>query len=318
MPDASSTLTPYEAPYISRIRHQLQAKGSLPLATAALGQRTEIDGVDLDSLTREHGSPLFVYSEATLERVLDRAQSAFKRAWPKTRFAWSYKTCYLRGICRFFHQHGSLAEVVSDFEYRKARRSGIPGSDIVFNGPWKPLPILETAAREGARIHVDNFEEIEDLEVVAKKLGRKIPLAIRINLNAGVFPQWGKFGFALENGQAWAALQRLHAAGCFELRGLHCHIGTFVLDPLAYGRAVDKLAELAKQAQSLFPEPLRYLDLGGGFPLLFRPQRRLPAAGDRGASSRGLRRSAGRRDAPSLRCRNRPGTAPRKWSPPGR
>ena len=53
MPDASSTLMPYEAPYISRIRHQLQAKGSLPLAAAALGHRTEIDGVDLDSLTRE-------------------------------------------------------------------------------------------------------------------------------------------------------------------------------------------------------------------------------------------------------------------------
>lgn len=257
---------PYTAPSIIAIRHQLGAKATAPLTAADLRVRRDIDGVALADLTAAHGSPLFVYSERQLAALHDRARAAFDRAWPGTTFAWSYKTCYLRSICAFFHARGSLAEVVSEFEYDKARRLGVPGTDILFNGPWKPMSALRKAVREGARIHIDNFEEIEDLETVVREHGQPVDVTIRLNLDAGIYPVWSKFGFNLEGGQAMNAVRRLHQGGLLRLDGLHCHIGTFVLDPSAYARTVAKLAAFAQACEAVTGLPIRSLDLGGGFP----------------------------------------------------
>lgn len=258
--------TTYSPPAIIAIRHQLGAKAPAPLTAPPIRIRRDIDGQPVAALTAKYGSPLFVYSEKNLAALYDRARAAFDRAWPGTTFAWSYKTCYLRSVCSFFHARGSLAEVVSEFEYEKARRLGVPGSDIIFNGPWKPLPALRRAVTEGARIHIDNFEEIDDLEQVARETGRPVNVAIRINLDAGIYPVWSKFGFNLENGQAWNAVRRLQAGGLLTLDGLHCHIGTFVLDPTAYARTVAKLAAFAREVTALTGTPVRTFDLGGGFP----------------------------------------------------
>lgn len=256
----------YTPPTIIAIRHQLGAKASTPLTAPALKVRTHIDGVALADLTDQFGSPLFVYSERKLAELHDRAAAAFGKAWPKVTFAWSYKTCYLKAVCAFFHARGSKAEVVSEMEYDKARRLGVAGPDILFNGPWKPLPALRRALADGARIHIDNFEEIGDIETAARELGVRPKVAIRLNMDAGIYPVWSKFGFNLENGQALAAVRRLHAGGAITLDGLHTHIGTFVLDPSAYGRAVAKLAAFATLCESVTGTRIGTLDLGGGFP----------------------------------------------------
>ena len=121
--------------------------------------------------------------------------------------------------------------------------------------------MLRRAVADGARIHVDNFEEIDSsLEIVARELGRPIDVAIRVNLDAGIHPVWSKFGFNLENGQAMSAVRRIHAGGLLRVDGLHCHIGTFVLDPSAYARAVAKLAPFGREAEALLtgvPHPPR-------------------------------------------------------------
>ena len=88
-----------------------------------------------------------------------------------------------------------------------------------------------------------------------------------MNLDAGILPQWDRFGFNLENDEAWRALERItHAADRLELVGLHCHIGTYVLKPVAYAAAAAKLAALALRCQRELATPVQYLDLGGGFP----------------------------------------------------
>ena len=97
----------------------------------------QIDGVPIDRLCKEYGSPLFVFSERRLRARIREARDAFARRYPQTTMCWSYKTNYLDAICAIFHQEGSLAEVVSGMEYEKARRLGMPGDKIVFNGPAK-------------------------------------------------------------------------------------------------------------------------------------------------------------------------------------
>ena len=109
------------APYLSP---SIQRVGSEPCNPFRLGSTpccTEIDGVAVSRLVGEHGSPLFVFSEATLRAKYREAHRAFARRYPDVQFAWSYKTNYLNAICRVFHQEGAIAEVVSEFEYEKAR-----------------------------------------------------------------------------------------------------------------------------------------------------------------------------------------------------
>ena len=225
----------------------------------------QIDGVSIDALCKEYGSPLFVFSERRLRSRIREARDAFARRYPQTTMCWSYKTNYLDAICAIFHQEGSLAEVVSGMEYDKARRLGMPGDKIVFNGPAKTEGELRRAITERAILHADHFEEIYLLEKLATELNVPPVVGIRVSLDAGVHPRWDRFGFGLENGQAMQAVRRIVRGGKLALGGLHTHIGTFILEPAAYGRAAVKLADFATEIEKELGVKPRHLDLGGGF-----------------------------------------------------
>ncbi len=226
----------------------------------------DIDGVAVADLVETFGSPLFVYSEGFIRKKYRQMHTAFSTRYPNVAFGWSYKTNYLNAICALMHQQGSLAEVVSDMEYEKARALGMPGEKIIFNGPHKPAAALEKAVREGAMIHADHLDELYDLERVAQGAGQPVPLGIRLNLDAGIYPQWSRFGFNLESGQALEAVRRIKNGGKLRLRGLHCHIGTFIMDASAYSRQVKKMVAFAYKVEKLFGFSIEYLDIGGGFP----------------------------------------------------
>ena len=100
-----------------------------------------IEGVAIDDLLNQHGSPLFVVSEKKLRRNAQRMKRAFTGRYPNVVFGWSYKTNYLGAICNVLHQEEAFAEVVSEFEYEKARALGVPGHCILFNGPYKQRKI---------------------------------------------------------------------------------------------------------------------------------------------------------------------------------
>ncbi|RMH57667.1 MAG: diaminopimelate decarboxylase [Candidatus Hydrogenedentota bacterium] len=227
---------------------------------------TEIDGVAVTTLLAEYGSPLFVFSERAIRSQVSRFKKIFRAFYPNTQFAWSYKTNYLDAICALMHHEGSIAEVVSYFEYEKARRLGVPGSKIIFNGPHKPPEALERAVREEALINVDNFDEIFALEELAAKYNRPVRIGMRLNLDAGIYPQWSRFGFNLESGQALSAARRIHQGGKLELVGLHCHIGTFILDPNAYARQLNKMVDFGDALEDDYGRPMEYYNIGGGLP----------------------------------------------------
>lgn len=225
----------------------------------------DIDGISVEALVREHGSPLYVFSEAAIREKYRQANRAFGERYPMVQFAWSYKTNYLAAICNIFHSEGSFAEVVSDFEYEKARKHGVPGERIVFNGPYKTHEILRRAAVEGAKIQIDNSQEVFHLERIAAELNRQIPVTIRVNLQTGEQPAWRKFGFALENGEALHVLERVATGGRLKPIGLHAHIGRFISDAEQYKTATLALLNLAQQASERDWLSLEYLNLGGGF-----------------------------------------------------
>ncbi len=227
--------------------------------------RDTIADVAVSDLVEQHGSPLFVMVEDVLRQKYQDAHRAFSTRYPRVQFAWSYKTNYLKSVCQVFHQEGAIAEVVSDFEYAKARALGIDGSDIIFNGPYKEETILRQAVADGARIQIDNLDELSLLERIATEQNLVIPVGIRINMTAGSEPTWTKFGFNYENGEAARVIRRIARGDQLQLAGLHMHLGTFILDLRTYYEGMTKLLQLAHYARDEFEIELQYINAGGGF-----------------------------------------------------
>lgn len=226
----------------------------------------EVDGIPVSTLIGRFGSPLFVFSEHDIREKARRMREAFRSRYSNSHFAWSYKTNYLDAICKIFHQEGWMAEVVSDFEYHKARRLDIDGREIIFNGPHKPREILEQAIREGALIQVDNWDELSLMDELTKDAQKPLDIGIRVCLDAGIKPIWTKFGFTLENGEAGRAAASVVSNPKLRLHTLHTHIGTYILSPKAYRVATQKLVALREQIHAEHDHLVDCLNLGGGFP----------------------------------------------------
>lgn len=252
----------YERPLIKRLESKVPNKFG---AKTNFKPITQIDGVDVKNMIRDHGSPLFVISEKKIRSNIRKAKRAFETRYPKVQFAWSYKTNYLDAVCRTFHQEGSWAEVVSDFEYDKALHNSVDGSRIIYNGPDKIPESIEKAIKNNSLIHIDHLDEYYAIQATATKLGTKAKVAIRVNMDTGVYPMWDRFGFNYENGQAWTVLNKIMRSDAMTLVGLHTHIGTFMLSASAYGVAATKLSDLAIGIREKYDHQIEYIDMGGGF-----------------------------------------------------
>lgn len=256
------SLPRYERPTL--IRHQAGLMNKFSRVTA-MEPLSAIDGVPVAELVAKYGSPLFVFSERTLLARHRELTEAMTRRVPKARLAWSWKTNYLDAICRVFQREGSLAEVVSELEMEKALQLGVPGDQIHFNGPYKPEGALEKAFRLGVKIHLDHFDELSLAEKVAKRLGLRPKVAIRLNMAVPGTPAWTRFGFNLENGQAEDAVRRIVSGGQLQLAGLHCHLGTFLQEVDSYRQQAAKMSDFANRLSKEHGIFLEFLDLGGGF-----------------------------------------------------
>jgi diaminopimelate decarboxylase len=252
----------YERPVIQKLNTGLTNK---------FGTRTEsdpvthIDDLAVEELIAQFGSPLFVLSEQTIRSAFRDASRAFKNRYPKVQFAWSYKTNYISAVCNVFHQEGSWAEVVSGFEYEKALANGVPGNRIIFNGPDKSENDLKQAIANDSLIHIDHMDELYMLKDIAAAANKKPRVAIRVNMDTGIFPAWDRFGFNYENGEAMEAVSKICNDTQLSLVGLHCHVGTFMMSTSAYGIAAKKLSEFALNIRKKFNRNIEYIDMGGGF-----------------------------------------------------
>lgn len=253
----------YERPIIQKLNSGMLNKFG---SATEFSPITDIDGYPVKRIVEKYGSPVFVFSERQIREKYSEVLKAFTTRYPKVKFGWSYKTNYLNAICNIFHQEGSWAEVVSGFEYEKALQNGVPGNKIIFNGPDKTYEDLQKAIDNNSLIHIDHLDEFYMLNELAETSNKKPRVAIRVNMDTGVYPMWDRFGFNFETGQAWDAINKIMVSGNFNMVGLHCHIGTFMMAPSAYGVAASKLASLFLRIKNKFGHILEYIDLGGGLP----------------------------------------------------
>ncbi|HHJ19624.1 MAG TPA: diaminopimelate decarboxylase [Gammaproteobacteria bacterium] len=269
----------YEPPALTPLPFFTVNKQGLPDMMAAT--QTE-EGESVAALLETFGSPLYMVSEQRLREDFRAFKQAFTSPGIDTRVAYSIKTNYLPAICSIILDEGGWAEIVSGMEYDLVRALGVPGPEIIFNGPHKTYDELYRALSEGAIVNIDNFDELTLVEQIATELNRPTRVGIRISFKYGQFP-WTKFGFSDDNGDCQRAMERIARHPKLQLELLHNHGGTFLLLHEVYENSADRIIDVARRARALGLAPTM-VDLGGGFPSVntLKPAYDLPGGSSRG------------------------------------
>lgn len=239
------------------------------------------EDVPLPLIAREVGTPVFVYSAGSMRhqaRVLRDALSALDNPL----IAYAVKANPNAAVLTTLAAEGLGADVVSGGEYRRARAAGIAPEKIVFSGVGKTAAEMRLALEGGlCQFNLESLPEAEMLSEVALSMGRKAPVAFRVNpdVAAGSHAKistgaaHNKFGIPI--GDAPAACARVRDLPGLELRGLAVHIGSQLtsLAPLetAFGKVGAMIARLRSEGHEI-----RTADLGGGLGVQYDPSTPAP------------------------------------------
>ncbi|HSV31798.1 MAG TPA: diaminopimelate decarboxylase [Atribacteraceae bacterium] len=247
-----------------------------------------IAGCDLATLGQELGTPLYIIDEDWLRQTMREYRSAFARFYPDSTIAYAGKAFLTSALCRILLEEGLWLDTVSGGEFYLAMQSGFSTSRILFHGNNKQEQEIDIVFNEGiGRWVVDSEQELDMLlnEAPRSRKG-KLPLFFRIT--PGIDPHThefittgrvdSKFGLPLVEGIAHRVIERSLQSGLFEIKGLHCHIGSQVasLDPFL--KTVDAMVEFMVAFRQATGYIFAELDVGGGLgvPYLDEEEGRFP------------------------------------------
>ncbi|MDR2895395.1 MAG: diaminopimelate decarboxylase [Propionibacteriaceae bacterium] len=275
----------------------------------------QIGGCAVTELVEQFGSPLYVLDQ---DDFVGRATS-FRAAFADWEVFYASKTLLTRRVAKWIEQVGLGLDVCSANELALAQAVSFPAQRIELHGNNKSLAELTAAVDQGiARVVVDCFEEIDRLESIAAGLDRMVVVSVRVSPGISAHTheyistshQDQKFGFSLQSGQALAALEYVLEQPHLHLTGLHCHIGSQIMDTAGYIAAANRLCELAASLRDLTGHEISQLDLGGGFGIAYTLQDQPLTAGQWAAGLNDAVREAVNRFAlPAMRLAIEPGRA---------
>ena len=225
------------------------------------------EGVDLNTLADEVGTPFYCYSSATLERHYRVFAAAVP---PDSLVAFSVKALGNVAVLRTLAKLGAGADVVSGGELKKALRAGIPGNRIVFSGVGKTR--IEMALGLDAGIYQFNVEsepELLALSEVASSMGKTAPITIRVNpdvdakTHAKITTGTAETKFGIPWSRAREAYRLAAILKGIHIVGIDVHIGSQIVDLEPFETAFKKVAELTGILRA-DGHKISRLDLGGG------------------------------------------------------
>jgi diaminopimelate decarboxylase len=232
------------------------------------GEQLFSEDISLAALAREHGTPLYVYSKASMLAALAAYQRGF--AGRKVQICYAMKANSSLGVLQVFAQAGCGFDIVSGGELARVLAAGAVPSQVIFSGVGKTRAEMKQALQAGIGcFNVESEAELDVLSEVAFALGLRAPVSLRVNPN--VDPKThpyistglksNKFGIAHEE----AVRAYRHAAGLpgLEVVGIDFHIGSQITDSTPYMDAVDRMLDLVEEVEKS-GVPIHHLDFGGG------------------------------------------------------
>ncbi|MBM7648043.1 diaminopimelate decarboxylase [Bacillus ectoiniformans] len=234
----------------------------------------EIGGVDVIELTKQYGTPLYVYDVALIRQRARGFKKTFEDLGVTAQVAYASKAFSAVGMMQLADQEGLSLDVVSGGELYTAERAGFPVDRIHFHGNNKSREELEMAVNSKIGcVVVDNFYELDMLESICQEKQQTMKILLRVTPGIEAHThdyiltgqEDSKFGFDLNNGQAEEALKIAMAKPNLHLLGLHCHIGSQIFETTGFKLAAEKIiGKLADWKDRLSFES-EVLNLGGGF-----------------------------------------------------
>jgi len=239
-------------------------------ATISAG-RLQIGGCDAQALAAAHGTPLYVFDEATLRRAMRAYLAAFRRQGLPFGVHYAAKALLTTALAQLVAQEGLGLDVVSGTELLVARRAGVPMAQIHFHGNARSDAELERAVAWGVgAVVVDTLDELERLATLTA--GRAQPQGLMLRVAPGIEARTHRYiatgdadsKFGLPPEALDAAAQRIRASAGLRFLGLHAHIGSQLFDLERLGATVAVLVRLAARLRTRHGLTTEELSPGGG------------------------------------------------------
>ena len=234
----------------------------------------------MSELADEFGTPLYVYDAQAIADAYRQIETAFEGV--DLLMAYSVKANGNLEILRRLTDLGAGADIVSMGELHRCLKAGVPPERIVFAGVGKTAAEMSAALEAGIlAFNVESEGELRTLETLASSKGKRAPVALRVNPDVLAdtpheYTRTGhsgsKFGIPLDRVldlYRWAA-----GRPALEVVGIDVHIGSQILEPTPYEKALDTVLDLARQLAAEGID-LGFVDLGGGFGVRYADENRM-------------------------------------------
>lgn len=227
-----------------------------------------VEDVRVADLAQQHGTPLFVYSKASMLAALAAYQRGF--AGRKAQICYAMKANSSLAVLQVFARAGCGFDIVSGGELQRVLAAGGEPSKIIFSGVGKTRAEMQQALQTGIGcFNVESEAELEVLNDVALACGQRAPISIRVNPNVDpkTHPyistglKGNKFGVAHED--ALRTYQRAASLAGLQVVGIDCHIGSQITEETPYLDAMDRVLDLVAAIEAA-GIPLQHIDFGGG------------------------------------------------------
>ena len=238
------------------------------------------EDVPLSEIAAAVGTPVYVYSSATLLRHLGLFDEAL-RGMPHL-VCFAVKALSNVAVLRLLGEAGAGMDVVSEGEYRRAIAAGVPGERIVFSGVGKTRGEMRAALVGGVRhFNLESEPEMRALSEVATSLGVTAPIAIRVNpdvdarTHAKIATGKSENKFGIPIAKARDAYREAASLPGLRVVGIDVHIGSQLTDLAPFEAAYRKVAELAETLRA-DGHAIERLDLGGGLGIPYTRSNEVP------------------------------------------
>jgi diaminopimelate decarboxylase len=257
-----------------------------PRTTAVVDGRLSIGGCDAQELTREFGSPLYVFDELELRETCREYVRAFTSRYEDTEITYASKAYLSRWMAAVANDEGIGLDIVSGGELAMALSAGFPAARCNFHGNNKGEQELRESLDAGiGRVIVDNFYELSLLDRLARDRAIVQPIILRVapgvdahthaKTTTGTLDT--KFGFPIATGAAEQAIVEAQRLKNVELMGLHCHLGSPLFDLEPYDEANAVMLPFAAEMRRKHGLELREYSPGGGYAAQYIRERPAPS-----------------------------------------
>ncbi len=240
------------------------------------GNELYAEEVPLREIVAKAGSPVYVYSHATLERHFKAFDDAFAGV-PHT-ICYSVKANSTQSVLKTFINLGGGVDIVSGGELYRALKAGVDPQKVVYSGVGKRDDEIEYALTTGILMfNVESEQELTRISEIAIRMGKKAGIAIRVNPD--VDPQThpyittglknAKFGITIE--RAIEEYRRAKDLPGIEILGIDCHIGSQLTKVTPFVDSIKKLKKVIATLREMGINP-RYFDLGGGLGITYNQE----------------------------------------------